>query len=88
MCTVVEMEPNFPLQRMEKAHPPCDKQKGGSNKCLRHVFNAGYPTWATRIKMDFSFRTPLVPFVQLHYDKRRFLSSNLTTVGFGIYAKK
>ena len=97
MCTGVKMKPYFSEETfacllssatLGKSSSSLRQAKGGSHKCLKRVSNQGYPTWATRIKMDFGFSTPLVPLVQLQYDKRLILSSNLTTVGFGIYAKK
>ena len=97
MCAVVEKKPYFPegsvacllsSATLGKSSSSLWQAMGGSDKCLRHVCNAGYPTWATRLKVDFSFSTPLVPSVRIQYDKMLILSCNLTTAGFGIYAKK
>ena len=84
MCAVVEKKPYFPegsvacllsSATLGKSSSSLWQGKGGSNKCLKHVFNAGYPTWATGIKLDFGFSTPLVPLIQIQYDKG--LSSHL-----------
>ena len=95
MCAVVDMEPYFPEETVAclvssatlgRSSSSLWQAQGGSDKCLKRVFNAGYLTWATSKKLDSSFRTPSVPFVRVQYGERFILSSNLTSVGFGIYA--